>query len=192
MRRYGFLAVLLAATIIAPADDAVGASAPASPNWLTNAAHSNAHPSAALELPLKRAWRKTFEGSVSYPLIGNGRVFVTSDWKLYALDLRTGQTLWSRDDALARDPGALSGDKLVTATADANQDLVLTAYAVATGRTVWKKTYAPPTVPSVSTTYLPPVIGWLVALRLSGFTKLLENRTPATPTSTPAPTAAEA
>jgi len=55
----------------------------------------------ALNFPLTEAWRVEFGGLVSYPLIADGRVFVTvanSDSygsALYALDAKTGSQLWS-------------------------------------------------------------------------------------------------
>jgi len=55
-----------------------------------------------LTYPLSEAWRLQFDGPVSYPLIANGRVFVTVGnaneygTTLFALDAKTGQSLWSQ------------------------------------------------------------------------------------------------
>src|SRR5207244_3942154 len=56
----------------------------------------------ALAPPLSRRWQTTLPGLVSYPLIAQGLVFVTSgdnsapSTTLYALDQQTGQTVWSQ------------------------------------------------------------------------------------------------
>lgn len=54
--------------------------------------------------PLRQVWSRTFPFRVSYPVIAEGKVFVTIGdnhrglpygTQLFALDLRTGETLWS-------------------------------------------------------------------------------------------------
>jgi len=51
--------------------------------------------------PLRKEWSRTFPGSVSYPIVAEGRVFVTAadpevryGTTLYALDQRTGRNAW--------------------------------------------------------------------------------------------------
>jgi outer membrane protein assembly factor BamB len=57
---------------------------------------------ATFDFPLAEYWRVDLDGLVSYPLIANGRVFVTvadgaSDGSmLYALDVETGRRLWKQ------------------------------------------------------------------------------------------------
>jgi outer membrane protein assembly factor BamB len=94
--------------------------------------------------PLERTWSVDLGGPVSYPLIANGRVFVTvADFphnaygtSLHALDERTGAPLWGPValpgtyfwSALAYDRG-----RVFTITFDGT----LTAHDAATGATVW-------------------------------------------------------
>src|SRR4030081_302152 len=64
-----------------------------------NLTHSGLLTSDTLAPPLTRAWSVNLGARVSYPLIANGRVFVTagdnsSSVKLYALNLSTGATAW--------------------------------------------------------------------------------------------------
>jgi outer membrane protein assembly factor BamB len=67
-----------------------------------NVAHSGVQTDAALVPPFARRWRVTLPAQVSYPLIAEGEVFVTtgdnstSVRSLYALDQATGQVVWSR------------------------------------------------------------------------------------------------
>ncbi|HMG77030.1 MAG TPA: FG-GAP repeat protein, partial [Pyrinomonadaceae bacterium] len=48
--------------------------------------------------PLARRWSRDLGGQISYPLIANGRIFVTVATKLYALDEVNGATLWGPVD----------------------------------------------------------------------------------------------
>ena len=80
----------------------VGAVAVASPvdqsvAYQLNPAHSGYMADAGLSTPLAEAWSVTLAGAISYPLIVNGRVYVTTAGKtLYALNQATGAVLWSR------------------------------------------------------------------------------------------------
>ncbi|HEX5490195.1 MAG TPA: PQQ-binding-like beta-propeller repeat protein [Candidatus Udaeobacter sp.] len=71
-----------------------------------NVVHDGSDPASPLVPPLTVKWRRNFSASgvrfISYPLIADGRVFVTTTTsgpsgfeKLMALDARTGSTLWS-------------------------------------------------------------------------------------------------
>lgn len=65
-----------------------------------NPAHSGSVVLKGWQPPLRQKWARSFEGAVSYPLIANGMAFVTvadpnsSGTILYALDLKTGQSIW--------------------------------------------------------------------------------------------------
>src|SRR2546427_10129213 len=64
-------------------------------------AHSGVQSDAALVPPFERRWQVTLPAHVSYPLIAEGKVFVTSGDSnsgtpsLYALDQASGQIVWS-------------------------------------------------------------------------------------------------
>lgn len=66
-----------------------------------NATHTGSIASAGLTPPLKQKWSRSFGQNMSFPLIADGRVFVTVRYassygtQLYALDKVTGATLWS-------------------------------------------------------------------------------------------------
>jgi len=65
-----------------------------------NAAHTGAQPDDTLTPPLTQRWSVDLGGTVSYPLIAEGRVFVPVSSKplagsrLYALDKETGTIVW--------------------------------------------------------------------------------------------------
>src|SRR6266576_3428391 len=70
-----------------------------------NVAHSGVQTDAELTPPFSLRWRVTLPAQVSYPLIAEGKVFVTEASSadnatrtpvLYALDQASGQTLWSQ------------------------------------------------------------------------------------------------
>jgi outer membrane protein assembly factor BamB len=70
-----------------------------------NVAHSGVQTDNALTPPFSLRWRVTLPAQVSYPLIAEGKVFVTAASSsdnatrtpvLYALDQASGQTLWSQ------------------------------------------------------------------------------------------------
>lgn len=97
--------------------------------------------------PLKVAWRKWFRGEeVSYPLVANGRVFVTvgrnavqKRGRLFAFDLRTGKRLWSRSvqrrDSIARFVNAAYYRRRIYTLA---ADGVLRALRPRDGRLLWR------------------------------------------------------
>jgi len=71
-------------------------------------AHTGNQPITALRPPLARRWSVDLGGGVSYPLIVDGRVFVTvgddtnfNGGKLHALDLATGAPIWGPIDVPA-------------------------------------------------------------------------------------------
>lgn len=76
----------------APLDEAV--------TYQINPAHTGAHNTLGLRPPLSILWSVNLQATVSYPLIAGGKVFVLAgdsnagNVSLYALDARTGSTLW--------------------------------------------------------------------------------------------------
>ena len=87
-----------------------------------------------LTTPLKRQWSVNLGGTVSYPLIADGRVFVVvNNNLLFALDLATGTTDWEKEftggwNAIAYDDGSLF---------DVDSGGQLSAYKAASGKPVW-------------------------------------------------------
>jgi outer membrane protein assembly factor BamB len=109
-RRLAFpvVLVLLANVALQPHAAMAAASADQAVSYLINPAHTDSVSGDALTPPLAKQWsRSDLGGTVSYPLIVGGRVFVTVQgpygntgssppkW-IYALDENTGATLWSR------------------------------------------------------------------------------------------------
>jgi outer membrane protein assembly factor BamB len=106
-----------------------------------NPAHTGATTD-AIAKPPARLWKRSLDGSVSYPLIADGHVFVTVanssayGTKLYALNPRTGQTTWG--------PVSLGGTYYFSGLAyDAgavftvNYDGIMQAFDAATGQLRW-------------------------------------------------------
>ena len=93
------------AEIDAPADAGSGGASQATTIGL-DPAHDNVQPMDTVASPLTPLWTATLTGPVpyvpvSYPLVANGRVFVTADTatdgtppSVRALDLHTGATVW--------------------------------------------------------------------------------------------------
>jgi outer membrane protein assembly factor BamB len=87
-----------------------------------------------LTTPLKQSWSVNLGGTVSYPLIADGYVFViVNNNELFALDLAAGATKWEKLlsggwNALAYDRGLLF---------DINQGGQLFAIKAASGKAVW-------------------------------------------------------
>jgi outer membrane protein assembly factor BamB len=70
-------------------------------NYQINETHTGSVNSPGLEPPLRQKWSVNFGQNISYPLIADGRVFVTvrnasaQGTNLYALDATSGATLWT-------------------------------------------------------------------------------------------------
>jgi outer membrane protein assembly factor BamB len=143
---------------MAPSEDAHDAAHDAAPEvpaqgggptvaFQVDVAHSGNQPASTLRPPLTRAWTVDFSASadfVSYPLIVDGRVFVTTSASqsanatLRALDLATGSVLWG--------PTTIGGiDEWSNAAYDAGRLYVLvnsgllTAVDASTGAVLWMK-----------------------------------------------------
>jgi outer membrane protein assembly factor BamB len=100
--------VALALGLAVPAAAAPDAPAPSGPTeavaYQIGASHDGFSGDTTVVPPLAQRWSRDLGGSVSYPLIAGGRVFVTAvtnpggtyGTTLYALDGATGATLWSQ------------------------------------------------------------------------------------------------
>lgn len=112
-------------------------------NYQIDETHTGYAEAPGLTPPLKQKWAVNFGKSISYPLIADGRVFVTvgiaagSGTTLYGLDAESGSTLWSFSlgaysqwSALCYENGrvfAINGDGL------------LRAFDGATGSVIWSR-----------------------------------------------------
>jgi len=103
-----------ATTIDAPVDEPVADASPdaacvpavwkssgsMATTYQIDALHSGEQPNDAISLPLCRRWSTAFKGKVSYPVIANGRLFVSVadlgsyGTNVYALDEATGNIVW--------------------------------------------------------------------------------------------------
>lgn len=97
----GRICALAIASVLWQSLAAPSASAAPATTYQINAAHDGAQQDAALTPPFERRWVRELGAAPSYPIIANGRVFIavpTSPYpgtRLFALDARTGDTLWS-------------------------------------------------------------------------------------------------
>lgn len=125
-------------------------------NYQIDATHTGSVTSPGLTPPLKQKWSVNFGQRISYPLIADGRVFVTVrnpsafGTMLYALDGATGANIWSFPlggtywwSALCYENGRVFA---------VNTDGLLRAFDGATGNLIWTRQLnayavsAPPTV----------------------------------------------
>jgi outer membrane protein assembly factor BamB len=116
-----------------------------------NVAHSGVQTDAALTPPFGLRWQVTLPAQVSYPLIAEGKVFVTAASSrdnatrtpvLYALDQASGRTLWSQTLPLGwqRANAAYDNGRIFVSGTDpvCCQDGVALAYAADTGALLWR------------------------------------------------------
>src|SRR6266496_1678131 len=120
-----------------------------------NVVHDGSDPASPLVTPLTVKWRRNFSASgvslISYPLIAEGRVFVTTTTSgpsgietLMALDARTGSTLWSAN--------VNGGFGFANAAYDSgrvfvvNYDGLAKAFDAATGTLLWSLLLPYPTL----------------------------------------------
>lgn len=115
-----------------PPDEAVA--------YQMNAAHTGAQSSSTLTPPLTQRWIAALDGSVSYPLIAGGRVFVTvgleTSAELVALEKDTGAIAWGPvqlGGTHARSHAAYDDGKVFAV----NSDGQLRAFDAATGNELW-------------------------------------------------------
>lgn len=124
------------ATSVTPAADEAVA-------FQINAAHTGVSGVVAPSFPASAAWSKTFDGTLSYPLIAMGKVFVIETAfqnrtivRLHALDRATGTVAWGPailPDRVQAASHAFDNGKVFVATFDG---LVL-SFDAATGQPGW-------------------------------------------------------
>src|SRR4051794_2096650 len=134
-----------------------------------DAVHSGHAKVRGLNPPLHRAWTRSFPDVVSYPVIGDGRVFVTAfptaadgntrESEVVAMSLRNGHVLWRKP--LGRGVGgqlALEGDRLFV-TRGGYQGPGVEALAAGDGHTLWRYDLdffsSEPPVPADGVVYVP-------------------------------------
>ena len=108
-----------------------------------NDGHSAASADDSLIPPLQQRWSRDLKGTISYPIIARGHVFVTvwrrNDVRLFAFDRGSGRQRWSKtvpgigDYVLAYGRGLLF---VVTNTG------LIEAFDPDKGRLVWKRALA--------------------------------------------------
>lgn len=115
-------------------------------NYQINETHTGSSSSPGLTPPLKQKWSVNFGQPISYPLIADGKVFVTvsnagaSGTKLYALNAADGTTVWSY--ALGGTYSNWSGLCYENGRVFAvNYDGLLRAFDAATGSIVWSRQF---------------------------------------------------
>jgi outer membrane protein assembly factor BamB len=75
----------------------VAAAADGPAAFQVDAAHTGAAPGTTFAPPLGKKWvRRDLGEGASFPVLAEGRVFLTAGTNLYALDLATGATVWTR------------------------------------------------------------------------------------------------
>ena len=124
----------LVAPLLPPPDPASATS------FLINPAHTNSVANATFSPPLARLWSADLDGTPSYPLIADGRVFVGVSGQVLALDQTTGEKLWSADLAQGFFGHAYEAGRLFTVDASG----VVTAFSAATGQVEWTRSVIGP------------------------------------------------
>jgi outer membrane protein assembly factor BamB len=134
-----------------------------------DAVHSGRALVKGLEPPLHRAWSRSFPDVVSYPVIGDGRVFVVAftrppdgasrDTELVAMSLRDGHLLWRKPLGLGVGGQlGLENDRLFV-TRGGYEAPGLEALSAADGHTLWRYdgeySTAEPPVPEGGVVYVP-------------------------------------
>ena len=116
-------------------------------SWQIDPAHSGAQPNTRLQPPLTRVWSYNTGGPVGYPIVSDGRVFITSGIsntagsRITALDSETGSRLWGPISL----GGAYAG--IATASYDVtlarlfvmNGDALVEALNPTNGNPIWTK-----------------------------------------------------
>jgi len=96
-----------------------------------DAARRGAVTGGGLRPPLRSLWRQDFDALVSNAVVGDGRAYVLSGGRVVALDLVTGQRLWTSAAQLRASGLAFGGGKVI---AGGNGTVALDA---ATGAVAW-------------------------------------------------------
>lgn len=133
-----------------PANAQAGSPTDQAVTYQINPSHTGAIDTPGLQPPLRVRWSIELGATVSYPLIAEGKVFVTvgdpnvSDVRLYALSAKTGRTVWG-PIVLPKGHGwwanAAYQDGKVFVVVDSAPDLFnqgrMVAYSAATGALLW-------------------------------------------------------
>ncbi|MGD0678742.1 MAG: FG-GAP-like repeat-containing protein [Polyangiaceae bacterium] len=120
-------------------------------SYLVDTAHHNAVADSTLIPPLERQWTRNLGQAVSYPLIINEIVYVTTagsgavDPMLYALDQSTGTTLWSADLGAATMASIAYDEGRVFELDELNTGIQghLRAYDAMSGSVIWSTALDP-------------------------------------------------
>lgn len=135
----GAVLAILVLSVLAPARGGTGPPATATAYHL-NPAHTG-FSAAQITRPLRQRWVRELGGGVSYPLIAEGKVFVSvvtegPNWSVRALSAGTGATLWSRPFPGSVVVGtALEGESLFVLTSTGE----LTALRTDSGHIRWMR-----------------------------------------------------
>jgi outer membrane protein assembly factor BamB len=110
-----------------------------------NSTHTGSLQTKGLQPPLSVKWSVDIGGTASYPLIVGGKVFVIgagSVSTLYALDAKTGTTLWSQPSPVGAWIGAAyeNGMVFVVPTSGTGLNGAMYAFAASDGHQVWGST----------------------------------------------------
>jgi outer membrane protein assembly factor BamB len=162
--------ILVAAVLLAALVISIPSASGAAVTHQADAVHSGHVSVPGLDPPLRRAWSRRFPDLISYPVIGDGRVFVvafttaadgnTRESEVVAMSLGTGRVLWRK--LLGRGVGGqlgLEGGTLLV-TRGGYEPPSIEALAAADGRSLWSKpnhdTFsAEPPVPFDGVVYVP-------------------------------------
>jgi outer membrane protein assembly factor BamB len=138
MKKLSLFSLLVICTLFATA---VSAQVEQARNFQIDATHTGGTTSATLKPPLRQRWVVNFGQPISYPLIADGRVYVTvknasgQGTTLFALNAANGATLWSSNlGGLFFWSGSCYENGRVFAL---NGDGLLRAFDGATGNVVW-------------------------------------------------------
>ncbi|HTX31453.1 MAG TPA: PQQ-binding-like beta-propeller repeat protein [Solirubrobacteraceae bacterium] len=132
------VAALAGGSLMAPS--ALAASSDQAVAYQLDAAHDGYQDASPITTPLSQAWSVNLGGSISYPLIVNGIVYVTAAGSgggttLYAIEQATGATLWSHALGGTYAWSGLAYDAGLVFTV--NSDGTLTAFDAGSGASVW-------------------------------------------------------
>jgi outer membrane protein assembly factor BamB len=172
----GALVAVLAAGVLGPATSAAADAI----THQGDAAHTGHARVPGLNPPLHRAWTRRLPYVLSYPVIGDGRVFVaafeapadgnTLRSELVAMSLRNGRVIWRRPLGLgvAGQLGLEAGRVFVTR--GGYEEPAVEALAAADGRSLWRRDWAvfssEPPVPVDGVVYV-PLQDYVAAFRAS-------------------------
>ena len=112
--------------------------------YQSDAQHTGVAQGTTFAAPLGKRWVRRDLSEASFPVLAEGKVFLTSGKSVYALDRATGATVWSR--ALGANGVAYDNGKVFAVAGG-----VLQALDPATGKLLWTSE-----LPGTSSAYSPP------------------------------------